>query len=319
MSLKAGLKDRTFYAIINFASESVKNNEEAIRDALFRFSRKYGIQVTSCFETDSTTHNWDEIDRQFNIAKHGSDLLVFGGDGTQTYILNKIIQEEVDINFIGISVGTMNINAFSITLSELDYVLDFPQIIELDAICCHVNEKKYFCFIDSVVTTTCVSRINGKISQASAEGILNGHKYRSVPELVGNKDTTIVIKNGMDAISLPSFNKIYTISCAFLNDGLKARVLAGGADPSTCAGFQWGIIVSDFPLVWADVTQEELQLRAPIKSLFFPLLSTNSVGIQHLSKKAHLVIDGNVISKINSLNITYAKNVCKIIRAGGNK
>lgn len=318
MSLREGLKDRTFYAIINFGSESVMNNRDAITKAISIFSNKYGVRVDCHLELDYCIYcNWDEIDRQFNIAKYYSDILVFGGDGTQTYVLNKVINENINVNFIGVAVGTMNISTYSNSLTELEFIFDSPKTIWLDAICCIINGRKHFCFIDSVVTTTCVARINGKISQASAKEVLAGHKYRAIPESVGDKNTLIVVENGAKITNMPSTDKIFTISCAFLRDSLKAQVLAGGADPSACSEFKWGLIISDFPLTWADVTQHELQLYSPIKSLFYPLSVTDSVKISRLLEAAYLVIDGNVISNVDSLNVTYAKNICKIIKCGG--
>ena len=183
-----------------------------------------------------------------------------------------------------------------------------------DAILSNINgNKTSLSFIDSVITTTCVSRIDGLISQFSAKDILKGIKKQSYPDIIGNKHTIVEVAKNGESIFLPTFKETYTISVAFLSNALKAQVMAGGADPASCIGFKWGIIISDFPLIWADPKKKDLQLK-PIHSVFFPLEEDDLVKISKLNKNAHLINDGNAISNIKDVEFRYISNCSPIYK-----
>lgn len=305
----------TYFALVNLNSESVRCNIGEIILSISKLSKRLGAQIDHIFSGlyDVQDETWRYVDIQFEKARPYSHLFVFGGDGTHTHVLNLIAQSGIDIKFIGISCGTMNIGRYSNMLSDLEH-FDSLTLEKHDAIRCVTSDgRESFSCIDSVITTTCVARINGIITQLSARDILGGLKIQSKPEMIGNKETKIAILHQSDVKRLPVTPEIYTISVAFLPSALKAQVMAGGADPAACANFLWGVIVSDFPLVWADATKKDIQ-KKPILSVFYPLDVKDIVEINFLNPNAYLVNDGNAICNISSAKFYFMPAFFKTYR-----
>ncbi len=302
----------TYYALVNLNSESVRDHIGEIEARIAHLSARLGAPIASDYAEIYKTYNesWRNVDLQFEKARGYTYLLVFGGDGTQTHVLNLIARSGVSIRFIGISCGTMNISPFSNKLRDLE-TCDHLQCVSRDAILCTAADgQTSFAFTDAVITTTCVARIDGAVSQFSAADILNGVKKRAIPAAIGNGNTKIVIQRPGQWLFLPTMPEIFTVSAAFLPAALKAQVLAGGADPAACAGFTWGLILSDFPLVWADAAKEDIQ-RRPISSVFYPLEAQDRVLVTQLNKNAYLVNDGNAICRAGSVEFSFQPGCLK--------
>ena len=215
----------------------------------------------------------------------------------------------------------MNIGPYSNHLEDIEALINTPEILTLDAIECDVGKKKYFAFIDAVIGTTCVARINDSISQYSASDLLRGIKKQVKPNIVGNLATSVTVEKRDGArVVFPRLDNIYTIGIAFLTDGLKARVLAGGADPAACAGCKWGVISSSFPLVWADATLQDIQAMSPIESIFYPLSTDDYIIVSSTLDTAYLINDGNSECLVeNCVKFTYRANAISVPRYRRNK
>ena len=303
----------SYYAIINLNSNSVKNRIKDIEECINQLSKNLNSRIYFDYEEafSGTNGTWESIDIQFERARSHSHVFVFGGDGTQTYVLNLIAKYQCDLVFIGIACGTMNINPLSNHIKNITNA-NTVSLISQDAIKCELNnEIMSYALIDSVITTTCVALVNGNISQISAEKILNGIKEREIPKCIGGAHTTVVVKNRDATITLPQMSDIYTISAAFLSNNVKAQTIAGGADPAACAGYKWGVIIADFPLTWADANQTDLQKR-PISSIFYPLNENDSVEVFGLHENAFLINDGNSVGKILKIKFSYCPSVFKV-------
>ena len=304
---------RSLYAIINPASESVGARLERIDRAIVALGEGLGVTIhrTPIKELDCKTGDWSVIDAQLDRARNCDGVAVFGGDGTHAYVLGKLAALGERKEFIGIRCGTMNIGSGT---STLDSCFNFTktETRELDAIEARVDGgTPSYAFIDAVIATTCVARIDGKLGQISAQKILKGVKEYDTPSPVGSSRTVVKVIRGGKEISLPTEDNLMTVSAAFLTDGLKARVLAGGADPAACSGFGWGFILSDFPLVWADATKETLAAR-PIRDVFMPLFDTDRVTVSGLLPEAHLVNDGNAVSRGESVEFCLKKKAVTV-------
>lgn len=305
----------TYYALVNLNSESVRLHLDEIDLAINTISLREGCPVDSDYTQWITEcpEGWQHVDLQLEKAQGYTYLLVFGGDGTHTHVLNQMSKYRNMPLFIGIGCGTMNIGSVATPLYML-HQYENMQIVRRDAICCQTDIPEInYALIDSVVTTTCVGRICDVVSQFSARDILNGIKRQAVPDVVGDDQTRITVyRNGVQ-IQMPVINKVFTISTAFLSPVLGAHVLAGGADPAACRCFSWGLILSDFPLVWADAGRTDLQ-REPITSVFYPLDELDVVQVHGLNANAYLVNDGNAICKVNAVRWHYEKNCFEVIK-----
>ncbi len=303
------------YAIINYASESVNNNIHLVMEAINNmeeFFSKPIIFANPQTLTNTQTKSWQSVDAQYEEAKKHKIIIVFGGDGTKTYILNRIIEDRIHPCFWGISCGTMNIGPYS---TPIDLFLK-PQIgksekTKLNAIMSEINGKKYYSFIDTVITTTCVTKVNGKVSQISAAKIMEGIRQQDIPAIVGNLNTKILVNIGTSSIIIPPIDSTMSIGVALISKCLSANIMAGGADPAACIGYKWGVIVSDFPLTWADPTVQDMQQRA-IKTHFLPLKDNDTVEIDNCVSGAYCVIDGNAVSPVKRISISYCKQIIEI-------
>jgi len=299
-----------FYALVNLNSESVRAHLEAIATAL----RDFPYPVDADYERwlEERPEGWSHVDAQLEKANGYESLLVFGGDGTHTYVLDRLRAMAHKPQFIGIQCGTMNMGSVANPLSALER-FGTMRTEQRDAICCQTASGESHALVDSVVTTTCVGRLNGRISQFSAEKILQGVKCHADPAAVGDANTRITVYRNGESLEMPRMEHIFTVSAAFLPAALGARVLAGGADPEACRGFTWGLILSDFPLVWADVTAETLQ-HAPVTSVFYPLQLQDTVEVRGLNQNAHLVNDGNAVCSTHAVRWHYQKDYYQIVK-----
>ncbi len=304
---------KSCYFLVNPLSESVRQNKARIEECIYHIAKKLHAKVfrEKWESMDTSVSDWSEVDRQLNEAVNYEVVFVFGGDGTHAHVLERLAFLKSTTAFVGIKCGTMNIGTHS---NCMESCFNFTKLQEkwIDAIVARKNGRVIgYSFIDSVITTTCVARVDGKIAQISAKGILNGTKEYDIPTSVGDTNTKITVYREFDTVEFPAMRKISTISAAFIPSELKAKVLAGGADPASCSGFVWGIVVSDFPLVWADATQAQIAQNV-ITSNFLPLFDNDKAIVSGLSSTAVLVNDGNAIDAIDNIEFSLERNSTKI-------
>lgn len=302
-------------AIINYDSESVTNHRDDISKAIPVLERKLDARIEIINKTTSeglSYSDWSNLDRHLERAANYNCLVVFGGDGAQAYAMNKLIKANLKIAFMGVSCGTMNIGQFS---TPLDIVLSSSSnnIVKktIDAIACDCSNLTTYAFIDAVITTTCVTRINNVVSQISAKDILSGRRIKAVPKQIGNERTRIVVNQKKSFVPRAT---IYTIAAAFTTHGLEAHVLAGGADPISCARTKWAIIDSDFPLTWADASFKDISSFSPISSAIFPLSQDDKVHVSGLLDDAYLICDGNAVEKCNEVTFSFIEGAITVLK-----
>jgi hypothetical protein len=308
---------KSFYIIVNFNAGGGKKTFADLQ-IFIRKLEKCGLSIgysENIFTSNERSPFWDDLDLQYNESSSFDGLIVVGGDGTKTYILNRLINDGVCKPFIGISTGTMNVSYTSAFNMDGDVPLKVNEF-RLNAISTLHNNKTEYSFLEAVVGNTFVTTLDGIVSQASVNFFLNeGTKTRGVPFPIGDTSTTIHIKQKdiVEIVQIPAFSQISTIAVAPLTSQLMARVLAGGANPSACIGIPAGLIVSDFPLTWADVSKSELRKASPITSSFFPLDYGDVVDITGINE-GYLVSDGNAVQKIESMSFKLVKNIYKIYK-----
>lgn len=309
-----------FYIIANLNAGGGRNVFADLQNLVYKLESN-GLNIgysKHIFTSCNIKPFWDDLDIQYEASLSYDGLIVLGGDGTKTYILNKLIADKINKPFIGVSSGTMNVG-YTTAFSIADEIPMQLSEFNLDAVMSYCNDKSdkvEYSFLESVVGNTFVTTCNNSVTQVSAEKFLQtGDKIRSIPQPIGNVDTNIHVKymDSTKTVRLPSFSQISTLAVAPLSKELRARVLAGGANPSVCIGMPGGLIIADFPLIWADVTMSEILEVSPISSTFFPLNYEDEVNVSKI-KNGLLISDGNVVRKVDSINFKLIKEVYKIYK-----
>ena len=311
---------KSFFVITNLNAGGGRNTINDLLNLVHKFERA-GFTVgynKYIFTSGSGTPFWGDLDIQYEESLSYDGVIVLGGDGTKTYILNKLIGDKIIKPFVGISSGTMNVgysSAFRID-DEIPMYLNEYSLDAVMSYCSNENDKVEYSFLESVIGNTFVTTYNGSITQVSAEKFLRtGDKIRTIPQAIGNNDTSICVKckDGGKIVHLPSLTKIATLAVAPLTKELRARILAGGANPSVCIGMPGGLIITDFPLTWADVTISEILDSSPISSTFFPLQYEDEVFISGIDN-GFLISDGNAVRKVDNISFKLTKSVYKLYK-----
>ena len=308
---------KSFYLIINpKAGKTDKGIKDAIEDL-----EKWAIKSNaSLFYNDKllkedAREDWNCVDSQYQESKGYDGIIVIGGDGTKTHIINQMINNNDDRIFIGVSSGTMDVGVCTNRASSLKPLNELEKV-DVNAIEARVDGKHYYSFIDSIICNTFIGNKDGEVSQFSAKEILlNRTKILEEPKVISsNKGIIEIYEDNKLAKRVPLSNSTKIIGCSCLDKGLFAKVLAGGADTCICLGAEAGLIYSDFPLILTRKNLDELLDLSPISSSFIPLKVNNTMTITGLNDDAYLINDGNVISKINQVEFSLKKKVFSIWR-----
>jgi len=101
----------SFYLLTNKGAGYVSENPGCVGDLVERLSCA-GYNISHNHPSD-TLHSWESVDAQYELSKEYEGIVVLGGDGTKTYILNRLIKDKKKKPFIGIAAGTMNVRTCS--------------------------------------------------------------------------------------------------------------------------------------------------------------------------------------------------------------
>ena len=143
---------KSFYLIINpKAGKTDKGIKDAIEDL-----EKWAIKSNaSLFYNDKllkedAREDWNCVDSQYQESKGYDGIIVIGGDGTKTHIINQMINNNDDRIFIGVSSGTMDVGVCTNRASSLKPLNELEKV-DVNAIEARVDGKHYYSFIDSII------------------------------------------------------------------------------------------------------------------------------------------------------------------------
>jgi hypothetical protein len=274
-----------------------------LKNACYNAGFNYASMSIDTLKAFYNNNSWDHVDEQFLMAKNADIVIVVGGDGTKSHIINLMFESGRLQEFIGIAAGTMNVsllNAFSID-DNIDF--SFFKSRSVPCVLTIINGKKTLSMFDALFGTTCVATVDGLISQVSANKLLKGEKVFDNPTPIGNRKTEVkILKKSGNVIIFDKIVKIGTIGVSYLDRALSAKILAGGAETCACLGYIGGVIVAEFPLVWASVKPTDLEQWGTINSSFFPLEYGDTVTVKNLLLGSCFISDGNVIVEVDALN-----------------
>lgn len=304
---KINWENKKAFIIVNHWAGHISDYYSQILTHILESAAKAGLQVDMMPRNDlndvfAKDHSWSPVEIQYQLSKGSDALIVIGGDGTKTHILNRMIQDDKKVQFIGIGTGTMNVgrtNTFRFGADVIDFSCLNEKFINAVKIDKGFDGVSYS-FFDAIIGTTCVTNVDGVITQVSAKNMVDGIKIEIDPQFIGDSETIVEIQraNG-EKYCVQTLSKIGTIAVSPMQECLKAQTLAGGADPCACLNFPGGVIVSDFPLVWANVSKEEVKRLPQITSCFSPLDFRDKVIIRNLTGDPYLISDGNSDGKLS--------------------
>jgi hypothetical protein len=312
-----------YWVIINYHSGKAKSALDGIWQGLEDWAQAQHISLGcaegaldgSLFAGDGT---WAPVEHQYQLSQGCDGIIVVGGDGTKTWVLNRLIADRRQVAFIGVQSGTMDVGTTSTLaagapLPPLSALCDTP----LASVKAEFDGGVQHSFFDAVLTTTCIGMMEGRVSQFSARDILRGVKTPMKPAIVGGAHTRMVVERPGGSTVLPAMATVAVAAVAMLGSALFAQTLAGGADPAAVCGVPAGLIGSDFPLGWGDVTRKDMLSGGPVVSVFCPLDFGDTVRISGLDAGAHLVSDGNAVAAVDSVSFTLCEAAYRIRKAAG--
>ncbi|BAS27982.1 diacylglycerol kinase family protein [Limnochorda pilosa] len=257
------------------------------------------------------------------LCRHDLDVLVvFGGDGTLADAALALHREGLRVPILGVGCGTTNAGAMvSLRASE---VTSLPAVLPSDPSMLRVHSVagvEAFLegrllgigFNDAVVGTTVLATVHGQARDVDAAAKLTGRSVPATSRSVGTAAAEVVVESpdGRRGQQAPAGarrtpvaargrrrvvargTEVGQVIVAPIAGSFRGRALVGGLCLAEPLGLPGAVLVTERPIVSAEVDLWRLQDMEPLVSRFAGLREEDRVVVRGMRPEAALCVDGN--------------------------